>query len=122
MATSAQWTVVFDDKMIIKNNGPETGTGYTVEDNDFWGLAKWSNIWAIQYGTAVVSDQVEYRDATPHSSWDDADLGDVQDVMTKWDSAHLAKLQSDWDNSNVDGESEEDKISRLGARPTSYSS
>jgi hypothetical protein len=122
MATSAQWTVVFDDKMIIKNNGPETGTGYTVEDNDFWGLAKWSNIWAIQYGTAVVSDQVEYRDATPHSSWDDADLGDFQDFITKWDSAHLAKLQSDWDNSNVDGESEEDKISRLGARPTSYSS
>ena len=31
MATNASWTVVFDDKIIIKNNGPETGTGYTVE-------------------------------------------------------------------------------------------
>ena len=122
MATNAQWTVIFDDKRVVKQSGDAAGTAYNIVDNDFWGLAKWNNIWAIQYGTANVNDQVEYRDATPHSSWDDADLGDFQDFITKWDSAHLAKLQSDWDNSNVDGESEEDKISRLGARPTSYSS
>ena len=30
--------------------------------------------------------------------------------------------QSDWDSNNVEGETEEDKIARLGARPTSYSS
>ena len=127
MATNATWTVVFEDKKIIKQSGDAAGTPYQIDDNDFWGLAKWSNIWAIQYGTANPSDTVEYRDETPHSSWEDADLGDFQDFITRWDSAHLAQLQSDWDNDNaVDSEgnpeSEADKIARLGARPTSYSS
>ena len=34
MATNAQWTVVFDDKLIIKNTGAEAGTGYKISDND----------------------------------------------------------------------------------------
>jgi hypothetical protein len=122
MATNAQWTVVFEDKLVIKQNGDAAGTGYNIVDNDFWGLAKWNNIWAIQYGTSNPSDTVEYRDGTPHSTWEDANLGDFQDFITRWDSAHLAQLQSNWDNDNVDGESESDKIARLGARPTSYSS
>tara|TARA_R100001463_G_scaffold134688_1_gene197123 strand:+ start:36 stop:404 length:369 start_codon:yes stop_codon:yes gene_type:complete len=122
MATNAQWTVVFDDKIVIKQNGDAAGTGYTISDNDFWGLAKWSNIWAIQYGTSNPSDTVEYRDETSHSSWEDANLGDFQDFITRWDAAHLSQLQSDWDTDNVEGESESDKIARLGARPTSYSS
>jgi|TARA_Y200000002_G_scaffold368855_1_gene362369 hypothetical protein len=132
MATNAQWTVVFEDKMIIKNyaEGASEGVGYVIDDNDFWGLAKWANIWAIQYATSNVNDQVEYRDATPHSSWDNANLGDFQDFITRWDTAHLARLQSDWDNDNTgtgEGdnyvpETEADKIARLGARPTSYSS
>ena len=124
MATNANWTVVFEDKKIIKNyaEGANEGIGYTIDDNDFWGLAKWNNIWAIQYGTSNPNDTVEYRDTTPHSTWEDANLGDFQDFIDKWDSAHLSQLQSDWDNNNVDGESAEDKIARLGARPTSYSS
>ena len=122
MATNATWTVVFDDKMIIKQSGDAGGTSYVIEDNDFWGLAKWNNIWAIQYGTFEPSDTVEYRDKTPHSTWEDANLGDFQDFITRWDSAHLAQLQSNWDNDNVEDESEADKIARLGARPTSYSS
>lgn len=130
MATNAQWTVVLEDKMVIKNyaEGANEGVGYVISDDDFWGLAKWNNIWAIQYGTPNPSDTVEYRDTTPHSSWEDANLGDFQDFITRWDAAHLAKLQSDWDNDNaVDSEgnsteTEEDKIARLGARPTSYSS
>ena len=122
MATNATWTVVFDDKMVIKQSGNAAGTSYVISDNDFWGLAKWNNIWAIQYGTSNPSDTVEYRDATPHSSWEDANLGDFQDFVDKWDAAHLAQLQSNWDNDDVDGESAEDKIARLGARPTSYSS
>ena len=132
MATNATWTVVFEDKMVIKQSGDAAGP-YTIVDNDFWGQAKFSNIWAIQYGTTVDSDAVEYRDETPHSTWEDANLGDFQDFIDKWDAAHLAKLQSDWDN-NTEGntydsngllvteESESDKIARLGARPTSYSS
>jgi hypothetical protein len=121
MATNAQWTVIFDDKKIIKQSGDAAGP-YTIVDNDFWGQAKFSNIWAIQYGTAVASDTVEYRDETPHSTWEDANLGDFQDFITRWDAAHLSKLQADWDNNNVDDETAEEKIARLGARPTSYSS
>ena len=122
MATNAQWTVVFDDKLVIKQSGDAAGTGYNIVDNDFWGLAKWNNIWAIQYGTSNPSDTVEYRDETPHSTWEDANLGDFSDFTTRWDSAHLVQLQSDWDNDNVADETESDKIARLGARPTSYSS
>ena len=122
MATNSQWTVVFDDKKIIKQSGDAAGTAYTIVDNDFWGLAKWNNIWAIQYGTSNPSDTVEYRDATSHSTWDAANLGDFSDFTTRWDSAHLTQLQSNWDNDNVDGETASDKIARLGARPTSYTS
>ena len=123
MATNANWTVVFDDKIIIKNNGAESGTGYVInDDNSFWDQSKFSNIWAIQHGTSVTSDEVEYRDETPHTSYEDANLGDFQEFITRWDSAHLVKLQSDWDNSNVVDETEAEKIARLGARPTSYSS
>jgi len=124
MATNAQWTVVFEDKTIIKNHaeGASEGVGYNIDDDAFWGQSKFSNIWAIQYGTPNPSDTVEYRDDTPHSSWEDANLGDFTDFTTRWDSAHLAKLQADWDANNVDGESEAEKITRLGARPTSYSS
>ena len=122
MATNANWTVVFEDKMVIKQSGDAAGTSYVISDNDFWGLAKWNNIWAIQYGTSNPSDTVEYRDATPHSTWEDANLGDFSDFTTRWDSAHLTQLQSNWDNDNVEGETSDDKIARLGARPTSYSS
>jgi len=102
MATNAQWTVVFEDKMIIKNHaeGASKGIGYTISDDSFWAQGKFSNIWAIQYATSNTSDSVEYRDDTPHSSWEDANLGDFQDFITRWDSAHLAQLQSDWDNDN----------------------
>ena len=122
MSTNATWTVVFEDKLVIKQSGDGAGNGYVISDNDFWGLAKWNNIWAIQYGTFEPSDTVEHRDGTPHCTWEDANLGDFQDFIDKWDAAHLARLQSDWDSNNVDGESESDKIARLGARPTSYTS
>tara|TARA_X000000950_G_scaffold238581_1_gene290708 strand:+ start:1248 stop:1658 length:411 start_codon:yes stop_codon:yes gene_type:complete len=135
MATNAQWTVIFDDKRVVKQSGDAAGTAYNIVDNDFWGLAKWNNIWAIQYGTANVNDQVEYRDETPHASWTDANLGDFSDFISRWDSAHLAKLQADWDADVLEvysgegpdavlesTESEADQIARKGARPTSYSS
>lgn len=124
MATNAQWTIVFEDKIIIKNHaeGASEGIGYNISDDSFWSQSKFSNIWAIQYGTSNPNDCVEYRDETPHSTWEDANLGDFTDFTTRWDSAHLAKLQADWDANNVDGESEAEKITRLGARPTSYSS
>ena len=126
MASKGNWTVVFEDKTVLKNydEGAELGgaVGYKINDDDFWGLSKWSNIWAIQYGTANPGDTVEYRDDTPHSTWDDAGLGDFTEFTSRWDAAHLTHLQNEWDSDNVEGETAEDKIARLGARPTSYSS
>lgn len=122
MATNATWTVVFEDKLIIKQTGDVAGRGYPINDDAFWSQSKFSNIWAIQYGTSEPSDTVEYRDGTPHSTWEDANLGDFQDFITKWDSVHLTHLQGEWDADNVEGETEAEKITRLGVRPTSYSS
>jgi len=122
MATNATWSVIFDDKTIVKQAGDAAGTFYVIDDDTFWNQSKFSNIWAVQYGTSVTSDEVEYRDTTPHSSWADANLGNFQDFIDKWDSAHLLNLQSAWDDNNVEGETSEEKIERLGARPTSYSS
>ena len=117
MAAKGNWTIVFDDKCVIKNyaEGAEEGIGYKINDDAFWADSKWSNIWAIQYGTSVSSDEVEHRDTTPHCSWADANLGDISQFSNKWDAAHLAQLQSDWDGDDRD-ESEK------GPRPTSYTS
>ena len=124
MATNANWTIIFDDKKVIKNyaEGSSEGVAYTISDDSFWSDSKFLNIWAIQHGTSVTSDEVEYRDTTPHSSYADANIGDINQFSSKWDLAHLSQLQSDWDNDNVDGETDVDKITRLGARPSSYSS
>tara|TARA_R110001632_G_scaffold107373_1_gene216997 strand:- start:3278 stop:3664 length:387 start_codon:yes stop_codon:yes gene_type:complete len=128
MATNANWTIVFEDKLIIKQSGDAAGTPYTISDNSFWSDSKFSNIWAIQHGSSTTSDEAEYKDSTPHSSFADANIGDISQFSSKWDSAHLTQLQSDWDNDNVvdaegnSTETESEKITRLGARPTSYSS
>ena len=128
MATNAQWTVVFEDKLIINQS---LNTGYKIDNDTFWNDTKWSNIWAIQYkdDDHDYNDSVEYRDQTPHATWTNANLGDFRtQFVDKFDAAHLSKLQSDWDNNNLfdeDGnstETEAEKITRLGARPTSYSS
>jgi hypothetical protein len=121
MASLGNWTVVFDDKVIIKQTGDGAGT-HKINDDAFWSQLKFSNIWAIHYGTSFTSDEVEYRDETPHSSYSDANLGDFQEFITRWDSTHLAELQSDWDKKNIAGETEAEKIARLGERPTSYTS
>ena len=122
MATNATWTVVFEDKLIIKQTGDVAGRGYPINDDAFWSQSKFSNIWAIQSGTSTLTDEVEYKDSTPHSSFADANIGDINQFSSKWDSVHLIELQSGWDNDNVDGETDAEKITRLGARPTSYSS
>ena len=136
MATNANWTIVFEDKAIIKNfaEGANEGIGYVISDDAFWSQSKFSNIWAIQYENSTASDEVEYRDNTPHSSYADSNLGDISQFSNKWDANHLTKLQADWDADVIytyasDGsgdvsstESEADQIIRKGARPTSYSS
>ena len=116
MATNAKWTVVFEDKMIIKQTGDDQG-GYVINDDAFWNDSKWSNIWAIQYkdDDHEYNDTIEYRDETPHATWTIAGLGDFNSqFISKWEAAHLAKLQSDWD-------ADERDESEKGSRPTSYS-
>ena len=124
MATNANWTIVFEDKCIIKNHaeGASEGIGYVINDDSFWSDSKFSNIWAIQHGSSNSSDEVEYRDSTPHSSFADANIGDINQFSSRWDLARLTQLQSNWDDNNVEGETDVEKITRLGARPTSYSS
>ena len=130
MATNANWTIVFEDKIVIKNyaEGASEGIGYVINDDSFWSDSKFSNIWAIQYGNSTTSDEIEYRDTTPHSSFADANIGDINQFSSRWDSVHLDQLQSNWYNDNeIDDngnstETEAEKIARLGARPTSYSS
>jgi len=129
MATNSDWIVIFDDKTIIKK-GTDEGS-YVIDNDAFWNDSKWSNIWAIQYkdDNHDYNDSVEYRDETPHATWNAAGLGDFHSqFITKWEASHLAKLQENWDIDNLlneDGtsaETEAEKITRLGARPTSYSS
>ena len=138
MATNSDWTVVFDDRRVINQtvtNSNGHPTGYEVGDDAFWNDSKWSNIWAIQYkdDNHDYNDSVEYRDETPHTTWTSANLGNFRtQFVDKWDTAHLAQLQSDWDDDIIrtfdsEGnvlteESEADQITRKGARPTSYSS
>ena len=122
MATNSNWTVVFDDKLIIKQKGDQAGTGYVITDDAFWSQSKFANIWAIQHGASVATDEVEYRDNTPHSAYSTNDLGSFDEFINRWDSVHLITLQSNWDNNNVEDETFEQKITRLGAKPTSYSS
>jgi hypothetical protein len=131
MATNSNWTVVFDDRMIINQtfkNNEGYSTGYFFKDSSydsFWNDSKWSNVWAIQYKNDDLdyNDTVEFRDNTPHKTWNQANLGDFySQFITKWDSAHLATLQFNWDNNNIEGETETQKITRIGVRPTSYSS
>ena len=135
MAAKGNWTIVFEDKVIVKNfaEGADDGIGYKVDDDAFWNQSKFANIWAVQYGTSNTSDEVEHRDETPHCSYADSNLGDISQFSDRWDSAHLTQLQSDWDNDTLQiedpegsetfrDETESEKIARLGARPTSYSS
>ena len=118
MATNSRWVIIFDDKKILKP-GVVEGV-YFLTDDPIWDDPKYSNIWAIQYGTSNSNDEVEYRDETPHSTYAAANLGDFNVFIQKFHAAHLAFLQSEWDGNNVEEESAEEKISRLGARPNSY--
>ena len=58
----------------------------------FWNQSKFSNIWAIQYGTSNTSDEVEYRDGTPHSAYDSSVLGDINDFITKMGFSSFSKV------------------------------
>jgi|TARA_R100001510_G_C7468386_1_gene85762 hypothetical protein len=124
MAAQGNWTVIFEDRCVIKNfaEGANKGIGYIIDDESFWSDSKFSNIWAIQYGTSTPTDEVEYRDETQHTTYADANLGDINQFSSRWDAVHLSQLQANWDSDSIDDETEAEKIARIGERPTSYSS
>ena len=128
---NSKWTVIFDDKQII-NQSIKNEDGwpqrYIIDNDDaFWSDAKWNNIHAIQFidDDNDHNDCVEYVPGTlgRNTSWAEANLGSFRDqFIVKWDAAHLARLQKDWDDDNGEGETPEQKINRLGNRPTSFTS
>lgn len=131
MATHGNWTVIIADKKIMKKTGEgsiEAPISYKITGEDsFWNDSKFENIHCIHYidDNNDDNDLVETVPGTigRNLSWVEANLGDfASQFITKWDAAHLVQLQSNWDNDNVEDETESEKISRLGARPTSYSS
>jgi hypothetical protein len=135
------WTVVFPDKRIIKKTDDfniETGRGYVIDDDAFWNQSKFSNLNAIQFtDDNTDNDQVEYSDTSPNGSYDANVLGNFSQFIEKFDVAHLAQIQAEWDadvltvdNENFGEEGElalreettAEQITRKGPRPTSYSS
>ena len=133
------WTVVFEDKMVIKKCEDFSTTnpcGHEIDDDAFWNDSKWNNYHAIQItDDNLDNDQVEFKDDSPNGEYDQATVGDFRtNFINRFDAAHLAYLQKEWDDDNegteeiVDGEmvytpeTEAEKIARLGARPTSYTS
>ena len=131
MAKHGSWTVIFEDKLVIKKNGEygiEDGCGHQINDDAFWSQSKFSNLHAIQFtDDNTDNDQVEYNDNSPNGLYDASVLGDFDEFISRWDAAHLVYLQEKWDEDNIekeDGsvETEAEKTVRLGARPTTYSS
>ena len=122
------WTVVFEDKMIVKNEDDfaDQGRGYTFTGSDhnaLWADKKFSNVWAIQWTNDDDKDQVEHRDTTPHAAYSEDTHGNFRtQFIDIWDAAHLKELQAVWDADNVEDETAEEKVARLGAKPTSYKS
>lgn len=119
------WTVIFPDKKIYKKSGSDASVDSPIveqiNDDAFWSQSKFNGINAIQFtNDATDNDQVET--STANIAYDAGTLGSFQQFVDKFDSAHLSTLQSNWDNDNVADETSEQKISRLGARPTSYTS
>jgi hypothetical protein len=138
MAKHGTWTVIVVDKKIIKKTedfSVENPCAEKINDDAFWNQSKFSNISAIQFtDDNVDNDQVEYTDTSPNGSYDSNVLGDFRtEFINRFDAAHLATLQSGWDNNNhvvedpnaengFRDETEAEKIARLGARPASYTS
>jgi len=126
MAKHGTWTVVFEDKAIIKKTEDFSASNpmlQYIDDDTFWGQSKFNGIHAIQFtNDGTDNDQVET--STGNIAYDSSTLGSFQQFVDKFDAAYLSHLQTEWDNNDLgdSDETEAEKITRLGARPTSYTS
>ena len=63
-----KWSIIVEDKIIVKQYGEGATIGYVIEDDSFWKNNLSPNVRAIQYsGDNLDNDQVEYNDKTNHS-------------------------------------------------------
>lgn len=138
MSKHGYWTVIFEDKKIIKKTEEYSITNpmpHEINDDAFWNQPKFSNLHAIQFtDDNIDNDQVEFKDNSPNGEYDQDTLGDFrQNFIVRWDAAHLSHLQKEWDENNEQvedpvnsrtfrNETEAEKIARLGPRPTTYTS
>jgi|TARA_R110000772_G_scaffold119682_1_gene225682 hypothetical protein len=134
MSKHGLWTIIIDDKTVIKKTEEfsiSSVKALKIDNDSFWSQSKFNNIHAIQFSDdGVDNDQVEYKDNSPNSSYDENILGNFRtEFISKWDSVYLTELQHNWDNNDKDTNGEilvdetvEAKTIRLGARPTSYTS
>ena len=114
-----KWTIVKPDKLIIKQYGDGQTIGHIVEDQNFWSTNLDSSVNAIQYtGDNSDLDQVEFNNGNKHTFFS----GDIKIFADAWDTEHLKFLQEKWDIDNLKDETPEQKIIRLGQKPTNYSS
>jgi len=146
MSKHGLWTVIIEDKIVMKKTedfSVSSPKAVKVEDDSFWSQSKFNNIHAIQFSDdGVDNDQVEYKDNSQNSSYDENILGSFRtEFIDRFDAAYLAQSQAIWDNidpntgqsypfeiedpegsGNFRDETSDEKIVRLGARPTSYTS
>jgi hypothetical protein len=131
-----KWSIIVDDKRIVKQYGNGATLGHVVEDNSFWTNLINSRIRAIQYsGDNLDLDQVEFNNGNKNTYF----TGDIKIFADAWDKEHLKYLQEIWDSNNIQinlgktnldkpnedqfrEETIEEKIIRIGNRPTSYTS
>lgn len=120
-----KWTIVPEDKIIIKQYGNGATFGYYVLDENFWANNVSNDIRAIQFtGDDNDFNQVEFNDGKDHDKYS----GNIQIFINEWDKLHLLRLQKDWDNNKIRDpqtneiilETETEKINRLGPRPTTF--
>jgi len=120
---NVKWTVIFPDRRVtcqgVKNSNGYPTT-YVIDNDSFWSDSKWNDINAIQF----IDDGNDHNDCVEmipgtfgrNKTWAEAALGDFRSqFIDKWDVAHLAQLQADWD-------ADERPESEKGSRPTSYTS
>jgi len=87
---------------------------HTIEDQEFWNSVD-PRIHAIQYHTDGVQE-IEYKN--PGENVAITDSATVQKYIDKFNSVEqVYQAQLTWDNNNVQGETNEQKIARLGPRP-----
>tara|TARA_B110000285_G_C15067586_1_gene586045 strand:+ start:1118 stop:1525 length:408 start_codon:yes stop_codon:yes gene_type:complete len=134
MSKHGLWTVIINDQTVIKKTEEFSISlvkALKIDNDSFWSQSKFNNIHAIQFSDdGVDNDQVEYKDNSPNSSYDENILGNFRtEFISKWDSVYLTELQYNWDSNDKDTNGEilvdetvEAKTIRLGARPTSYTS